>query len=235
VHRYREFGLYSEADELLRRAFRDGFKRNGITFPAFLDALAWYRDRVRPGSDEASLVDAFSEFAAERGWTTEQRDAVLDVYHAVRDDGPGAVIVADRGPDQDRATLAQADAVLRGNPARYWADAELQDAVFEARERLAALRHPNKTCPAHRRPTPTAAGSERSKACCAIPAAPVSSAIGPTPRCAKNMPTRWSACMAAPRNHRLNSSQAQRMAAQPSKRVHDYFRPLGFCRSVEPT
>ncbi len=142
MHRYREFGLYSEADELLRRAFRDGFKRNGITFPAFLDALAWYRDRVRPGADEASLVDAFSEFAAERGWTTEQRDAVLDVYRAVRDEGPGAVIAAEPRPDQDRVTLARAEEVLRGDPARYWADAELQDAVFEARERLGSVAPP---------------------------------------------------------------------------------------------
>ena len=30
MHRYREFGLVSEQDEILRRAFRDGFKRAGL-------------------------------------------------------------------------------------------------------------------------------------------------------------------------------------------------------------
>ena len=52
MHRYREFGLMSEQDEVLRRAFRDGFKRAGLSFAQFLDALAWYRDHARPATDE---------------------------------------------------------------------------------------------------------------------------------------------------------------------------------------
>jgi hypothetical protein len=38
--------------------------------------------------------------------------------------------------DDDRAILTRADELLRNNPARYWQDIELQDAAFEARERL---------------------------------------------------------------------------------------------------
>jgi hypothetical protein len=136
MHRYREFGLVSEQDEILRRAFRDGFRRAGLSFAQFLDALAWYRDHVRPDGDEAQLADAFAQFAADKGWPVEQRDGALDLYREIRDDGPAAATQAPP-PDQDRATLARADELLRADPARYWSDAELQDAVFEARERLA--------------------------------------------------------------------------------------------------
>src|SRR5262249_55352907 len=135
MHRYREFGLVSEQDDILRRAFRDGFKRAGLSFAQFLDALAWYRDHARPEADEAQLADAFAQFAADRGWPAEQRDGALDLYRAIRDNGPDAVTQASH-PDEDRTTLARADKLLRSDPARYWGDAELQDAVFEARERL---------------------------------------------------------------------------------------------------
>jgi len=138
MHRYREFGLISEQDEVLRRAFRGGFKRAGLSFAQFLDALAWYRDHARPAADEAQLAGAFAQFAADRGWPVEQRDGALDLYRAIRDDGPAAVMQALR-PDEDRAILARADELLRSNPARYWSDIELQDAAFEARERLDGL------------------------------------------------------------------------------------------------
>jgi len=135
MHRYREFGLVSEQDEALRRAFRDGFKRAGLSFAQFLDALGWYRDHMRPGADEGQLADAFAQFAADRRWPAEQRDGALDLYRAIRDNGPAAVMQIPR-PDEDRATLARADELLRRDPARYWGDGELQDAAFEARERL---------------------------------------------------------------------------------------------------
>ena len=135
MHRYREFGLTSEQDEVLRRAFRDGFKRAGLSFAQFLDALAWYRDHARPTADEVQLADAFAQFAADNGWPVEQRDGVLDLYRSIRDNGPTAVMQAPR-TDEDRATVARADELLRNDPARYWSDIELQDAAFEARERL---------------------------------------------------------------------------------------------------
>jgi hypothetical protein len=135
MHRYREFGLFSEQDEALRRAFREGFKRAGLSFAQFLGALAWYRDHARSVADEAQLADAFAQFATDNGWPAEQRDGVLDLYRTIRDDGPAAVTQA-QPPDEDRATVARADELLRSDPARYWGDMELQDAAFEARERL---------------------------------------------------------------------------------------------------
>ncbi len=135
MHRYREFGLFSEQDEALRRAFRDGFKRAGLSFAQFLDSLAWYRDHARSAADEAQLADAFARFATDNGWPAQQRDGVLDLYRTIRDNGPTAVMQAPR-PDEDRATVARADELLRSDPARYWGDIELQDAAFEARERL---------------------------------------------------------------------------------------------------
>jgi hypothetical protein len=135
MHRYREFGLVSDQDEILRRAFRDGFKRAGLSFAQFNDALAWYRDHARPGTGETQLADAFAAFAAGSGWSADERDGALDLYRAIRDNGPAAVTQAPLA-EEDRATLARADELLRTDPARYWGDGELQDAVFEARERL---------------------------------------------------------------------------------------------------
>jgi hypothetical protein len=142
MHRYGEFGLVSQEDEALRRAFRDGFKRAGLSFAQFLDALAWYRDHARSGSDEAHLTDAFSEFAAARGWPTAQRDGALDVYRVIRDQGPAAVTDAAPRPEDDRAMVASSEELLRRDPARYWRDHELQDAVFEAHERLGRFATP---------------------------------------------------------------------------------------------
>jgi len=135
MHRYREFGLVSEKDEAFRRAFRDGFKRAGLSFAQFLDALSWYRDHARTAGDEEQLADAFLQFAADRGWPAQQCDSALDLYQTVRDNGPAAVTQTPQ-PDDDRATLARADELLRRDPAHYWGDGELQDAAFEARERL---------------------------------------------------------------------------------------------------
>ena len=146
MHRYREFGLMSEEDEALRRAFRDGFKRAGLSFAQFLDTLAWYRDHARPAADEAQLADAFAQFAADNGWPAAQRDGVLDLYRTIRDDGPAAVMQAPR-PDEDRASVARADELLRSDPARYWGDIELQDAAFEARERLDGVAPAEGTAP----------------------------------------------------------------------------------------
>ncbi len=136
MHRYREFGLVSDTDETLRRAFRDGFKRAGLSHQQFLDALGWYRDHARPGADAAGLMEAFSAFAAQRNWSPEQRAGVVGIYESIQDDGPAAVADAVPHPDQDRATVERGDEALRKDPARYWRDAEFQDAIFEARERL---------------------------------------------------------------------------------------------------
>jgi hypothetical protein len=149
MHRYREFGLVSDDDETLRRAFRDAFKRAGLSHRQFLDALGWYRDHARPGADEAGLMEAFSEFATQRNWSPEQRDDIMEIYETIRDDGPAAVADAAPHPDQDRATVARGDEALRTEPARYWGDAELQDAIFEARERLEALAGSGNAPPAH--------------------------------------------------------------------------------------
>jgi hypothetical protein len=138
MHRYREFGLISDEDELLRRAFRDGFKRAELSFAQHLEALAWYRDHVRASAGGDELVAAFCAFAADRGWSAHQRDGALDIYRAIRDKGAAAVIAPPPPIDADRATLAEGDRLLRTDPARYWRDAELQEGLFEARERLGA-------------------------------------------------------------------------------------------------
>jgi hypothetical protein len=139
MHRYREFGLVSDADETLRRAFRDGMKHAGLSHQQFLDALAWYRDHTRPGIEEAALREAFAEFAAQKQWSPQLADGALAVYETIRDDGPEAVAHPPPSPDTDRGTVARGEEAMRRDPASYWHDAALQDAVFEARERLESL------------------------------------------------------------------------------------------------
>lgn len=137
MHRYREYGVISEEDETLRRAFRDGFKRAGLSHAQFLEALAWYRDHAASEANDERLAEKFVAYAVERGWQPTQWDSAINLYCSIRDDGPAAVTATPR-PEEDRATLVVADELLRSDPGRYWKDGELQDAVFEARERLAA-------------------------------------------------------------------------------------------------
>jgi hypothetical protein len=158
MHRYREYGLVSDEDEALRRAFRDGFKRAGLSFPRLLEALAWYRDRARPGAAEAQLLEAFSQYAAHRGWSPDERDGAIETYRAIRDKGPAAVTETAPGAAEDRAVIARGDDLLRRDSTRYWNDIELQDAVVEARERLA---RPAETSDSVR--TPAAGDADRKK------------------------------------------------------------------------
>jgi hypothetical protein len=158
MHRYREYGLVSDEDEALRRSFRDGFKRAGLSFPRLLEALAWYRDRARSGAAEAQLLEAFSEYAANRGWSPDEREGAIETYRAIRDKGPAAVTEAAPGAAEDRAVVARGDDLLRRDPTRYWNDIELQDAVFEARERLDRLAESSDSVPA-----PAAADADRKK------------------------------------------------------------------------
>jgi hypothetical protein len=69
-------------------------------------------------------------------------ERAVAVFETIRDDGPDAVADPPPSPEADRATAARGDEALRRDPASYWRDAALQDAVFEARERLEALAAP---------------------------------------------------------------------------------------------
>src|ERR1700694_363965 len=92
MDRFTQFGLRGDADEQLRRAVRDGFKRAGLSPAQVTQALEWYRDQVRPGMDEAKLMESFAVFAASKAWPDAQRDAAVGVYGQVRDQGPAALM-----------------------------------------------------------------------------------------------------------------------------------------------
>ena len=68
MDRYTQFGLRGEADETLRRAVRDGFKRAGLGHAQLTQAMEWYRDHVLPGVDGAKLGETFNDFARLKGW-----------------------------------------------------------------------------------------------------------------------------------------------------------------------
>jgi hypothetical protein len=142
MDRYTQFGLRGDEDDLFRRAVRDGFKRAGLGNDRLTQALEWFRDCVRPGMDQAKLAESFNEFAASKGWPAEQLTAAVAVYGAVRDQGPAAVMSPAPTSEEDVATVARADELLRSNPEGYWRDHELQEAVLEARERQRAAPPP---------------------------------------------------------------------------------------------
>jgi hypothetical protein len=138
MDRYTQFGLRGDEDDLFRRAVRDGFRRAGLGNDRLTQALEWFRDSVRPGMDEAKLTESFNQFAASKGWPAEQLTAAVAVYGAVRDQGPAAVLAPAPSPEEDAATVARADELLRTNADAYWRDHDLHEAVLEARERQQA-------------------------------------------------------------------------------------------------
>ena len=148
MDRYQQFGLRGDADEQLRRAVRDGFKRAGLLPAQLAQAMEWYRDRGQHlGGDEAKLTESFAEFAASKAWPDAQRDAAVGVYGQVRDQGPAAVMSPAPSAEDDAATITRANELLRTDPKRYWADAELQEAAYEALERQTGAAAPAEACP----------------------------------------------------------------------------------------
>jgi hypothetical protein len=143
MDRYTQFGLRGDADEQIRRAVRDGFKRAGLSSAQLIESLEWYRDHGQHlGGDPARLADSFSEFAASKGWQAEHQDAAVSVYGMIRDQGPDAVMSPAPSAEEDAATIARASELLRTNPDAYWRDHELQEAQLEALERQEAAPPP---------------------------------------------------------------------------------------------
>ena len=135
--RYAAFGL-TEADEPFRRAVRDGFKRAGLSHKQLTEAMEWYRDSIRAGMNEGELLASFTEFTTNKGWPVEQQAAASLVYDAIRDHGAEAVMSPIPTLAEDQETIAKANALLAKDAAAYFADQELQEAMFEALERQAA-------------------------------------------------------------------------------------------------
>jgi hypothetical protein len=142
--RYAGYGL-GEADESFRRAVRDGFRGAGLSHQQFLDALAWYRDNVRPGKDATELSASFHEFATARAWPVEQLVAATSVYDAIQQGGPAAVTMPPT-PEEDQATITKANELLAKDSAAYFADEQLQELMLEALERQQAA--PSSAAPA---------------------------------------------------------------------------------------
>jgi hypothetical protein len=134
MDRFIEYGLRSDADEQIRRAFRDAFQRAGLSRAQLGQAMDWYKERGQHlGGDVAKLTESFGEFAVEKGWASQHLEAAVSVYGQISEQGPAAVLAPAPSPEDDAATIKRADELLRTNPDAYWRDFELQEAVFEAR------------------------------------------------------------------------------------------------------
>jgi hypothetical protein len=142
MDRYLDYGLRTEADEQIRRGFRDSFARAGLSHQQFLDALGWYRDRGQHlGADPTKLAESFHEFASNKGWNPEHLVAATSAYDTIAAEGPAAALATPSAED-DAATIAKASELLRTDPAAYWADKALQEAQLEALERQQATPPP---------------------------------------------------------------------------------------------
>jgi hypothetical protein len=142
MDRYSQFGLRSEADEQIRRGFRDALARAGLSHEQFLDALGWYRDHGQHlGADPSKLAESFREFASNKGWDAGHVAAATSAYDMIAEQGPAAVL-ATPSAEEDAATIARADGLLRTNPDAYWRDQGLQELALEARERQLAAPPP---------------------------------------------------------------------------------------------
>jgi hypothetical protein len=139
MDRYSQFGLRGDADETLRRAFRDAFGRAGLGQAQLTQALEWYRDHgQRLGADPIKLAESFQEFATRRGWDPGHVAAATSVYDAIAEKGPAAVLAPTPSAEEDAATIAKASDLLRTDAKAYWKDEGLQEAQFEALERQQA-------------------------------------------------------------------------------------------------
>jgi hypothetical protein len=85
--------------------------------------------------DESAAFASFSDFATNKGWDASQLVAAQSVYTAIQTQGPDAVMAPTPTPDEDKATIAKANELLAKDATAYWADADLQEAMFEALER----------------------------------------------------------------------------------------------------
>jgi hypothetical protein len=139
MDRFAEYGLRGDQDELVRRAFRDAFQRAGLSRAQLGQAMEWYKERGQHlGGDVAKLTESFGEFAVEKGWASQHLEAAVSVYGQISEQGPAAMLAPAPSPEEDAATVARADELLRTNPDAYWRDVELQESVLEARERQEA-------------------------------------------------------------------------------------------------
>jgi hypothetical protein len=138
MDRYRDYGIRTDTDEQLRRGIRDAFFARGLSHEQFLDALSWYRDHGQHlGGDTIRLSASFHEFATSKGWGAEHIVVATSAYDVIAAEGPAAVLATPSAED-DAATIAKADELLRTNADAYFRDAELQERAFEARERQQA-------------------------------------------------------------------------------------------------
>jgi hypothetical protein len=138
MDRFSGYGIRGDADEQIRRAFRDAFGRAGLDQTQLTQALEWYRDHgQRLGADPIKLAESFQEFATGRGWDPGHVAAATSVYDAIAEKGAAAVL-APTGAEEDAATIARADELLRTDPDAYWRDVGLQELALEARERQQA-------------------------------------------------------------------------------------------------
>jgi hypothetical protein len=135
--------IRSAQDQALIRTVRHLARQAGATHQQFEKLLDAYDEGVARGLSGAALKTWISEdpvvsrFAPE---LTARLDA--GVYAAILDRGAEALTPPEPTAEEDAATIANAQALLRADAKAYFGDAELQEAYAEALERRQAAPPP---------------------------------------------------------------------------------------------
>jgi hypothetical protein len=110
------YGLRTDADEQIRRAFRDAFKRGGLARVQLEEGMEWFRDHGQHlGGDVARLTASFREFATNKGWADEHLKTAVAIYSDTEASGPTAVMDPSPTPEQDVKTRRRAIARVDQN------------------------------------------------------------------------------------------------------------------------
>jgi hypothetical protein len=125
-------------ENTLYRALRDGGRAAGLSYAQVDQIARWVTEnkatlgRMSP----EQRMQNFAESMRSKGWREQHISTALRVDSIIAERGPEAMVRAPSAAE-DRRMLAKAEKLLRTDPAKYWADKELQERAFEARERQA--------------------------------------------------------------------------------------------------
>jgi len=137
--RFEAYG-FTEADADLVNSFRFAARRAGWRPERVEQAFEWFKSeasRMATMSAE-QRIQSFSEFADAKGWQLPELEAAIGWFDST-------AVVLDRGgrpelppiptPQEDAARSAEIMQAMRGDPAAYWKNPDLQDELYEINAR----------------------------------------------------------------------------------------------------
>jgi hypothetical protein len=135
--RYSRYGINTAADEQAFRAARHMALAAGATPQQFEQLAEAYADGITRGLTGTALKDHIAEApAVTRSFSSELLSRLgTNVFDPIAQHGAAPFLPAVPTAEEDAATIAKAEALMRENAKAYFRDGELQDAYADALER----------------------------------------------------------------------------------------------------